>query len=202
VAVALLAVLIPVGLMAGLSYAGWQLDRTLPWAGLPLLAGAAGLAGLSVAAFARGAAERALVLAVLASALVSPAVFGLVQPALPALKVSPRLAAIRDGLACPHPRVASLGYREPSLVFLIGTDLAMLNSGAEAVDFLRAGGCRLVLVEGRFAPDFEAAEAAEAAKTAKTAKASGVAPVVAGQVSGFNINGGRRVDLTAYGVSP
>ena len=197
VAVALLAVLIPVGLMAGLSYAGWQLDRTLPWAGLPLLAGAAGLAGLSVAAFARGAAERALVLAVLASALVSPAVFGLVQPALPALKVSPRLAAIRDGLACPHPRVASLGYREPSLVFLIGTDLAMLNSGAEAVDFLRAGGCRLVFVEGRFAPDFEAA-----AEAAKTAKASGVAPAVAGQVSGFNINGGRRVDLTAYGVSP
>jgi 4-amino-4-deoxy-L-arabinose transferase-like glycosyltransferase len=191
VAVALLVVLIPVGLMAGLSFAGWQLDRALPWAGLPLLAGAAGLAGLSVAAFARGAAERALVLAIVASALVSPAVFGLVQPALPALKVSPRLAAIRDGLACPHPQVASLGYREPSLVFLIGTDLAMLNSGTEAVEFLRAGGCRLVFVEGRFAPDFAAA-----------AQRADLPPNVVGQVSGFNINGGRRVDLTAYGVSP
>ncbi|KAB1070490.1 ArnT family glycosyltransferase [Methylobacterium planeticum] len=191
VAVALLAVLIPLGLMAGLSYAGWQLDGRLPWAGLPPLAGAAGLAGLAVLAFARARAERALVLAVLASALVSPAVFGLVQPALPALKVSPRLAALRDGLACPHPQVASLGYREPSLVFLIGTDLAMLNSGAEAIDFLRAGGCRLVFVEGRFAPEFAAA-----------AGAAGLAPPAAGRVSGFNINGGRRVDLTAYGVSP
>ena len=77
-------------------------------------------------------------LAIAASVLLSGAVFGLTQPVLQSLKVSPRLAALRDALPCEAPRVASLGLREPSLVFTIGTDLAMLNSGAEAVAFLRA----------------------------------------------------------------
>ncbi|WP_336489947.1 ArnT family glycosyltransferase [Methylobacterium nigriterrae] len=190
-AVAALVVLIPAGLTLALAYAGWQLDRTLPWAALPLLAASACVAGLAWLAFARGNPERALATAILAAALLTPGVLGLAQAALPALKVSPRLAAIRDGLACPDPRVASLGYREPSLVFLIGTDLATPNSGPEAVDFLNAGGCRLVFVEERFAPDFKAAVGAAAP-----------APSVAGRVLGFNINGGRRVDLTAYAVIP
>jgi hypothetical protein len=141
--------------------------------------------------------------------LLSPAVFGLTQPVMAALKVSPRLAAIRDALPCPHPRVASLGYREPSFVFLIGTDLAMLGTGTEAVDFLKgpdspksdgsreisgspAGeACRLVYVEGRFAAEFAAA-----------AGAAGLVPNRVGTVSGFNINGGRRVDLSAYATTP
>jgi len=99
--------------------------------------------------------------------------------------------------------VASLGYREPSFVFLIGTDLAMLGTGTEAVEFLKGpkspngegprpgDGCRLVYVEGRFAAEFAAAAAA-----------AGLVPNRVGTVSGFNINGGRRVDLSAYAVTP
>ena len=82
------------------------------------------------------------------------------------------------GAPCPRPAVASLGYREPSFVFLIGTDLAMLGTGTEAVEFLKGSkspngasspngegprpgdGCRLVYVEGRFAAEFAAAAAA------------------------------------------
>jgi hypothetical protein len=161
------------------------------------------VAALSWHAFARGLPERALGLGILAAMLLSPAVFGLTQPVMAALKVSPRLAAIRDGLPCPRPAVASLGYREPSFVFLIGTDLAMLGTGTEAVDFLKgpdslkspgspAGeACRLVYVEGRFAAEFAAA-----------ARAAGLAPNRVGTVSGFNINGGRRVDLSAYAATP
>lgn len=189
--VALLVPFIPVGLTLGLAYAAWTFDRTLPWAGLPLLVASCAVAILAWLALVRGRAERGLVLAILASALLSPAVFGLTQPALPALKVSPRLAAIRDALLCRPTAVASLGYREPSLVFLIGTDLAMLNSGAEAVGFLGQGGCRLVFVEGRYLPEFEAAS-----------KAAGTPPASVGHVTGFNINGGRKVDLQAYAVSP
>ena len=185
--VAGLVVLIPVGITIGLCVAGWQLDRAIPWTGLPLLIAASTVAGLAWAAFARGAVEGALAAAVAASALIAPAVFGLGQTALPALKVSPRLAAIRDALPCESPRTMSLGYREPSLVFLIGTDLAMANSGREAVNFLRAGGCRLVFVEGRFAEQFAVAVAR-----------TGLHPAAVGQVSGFNINNGRRADLSAY----
>ncbi|MEE7475845.1 glycosyltransferase family 39 protein [Methylobacterium hispanicum] len=189
-AVGFLAVAIPVGLAVGLPLAGWQLDRQVPWAALPLLAGAVGLALAAWFAFRAHRSERALVLGVLASLLVSPALFGLGQREIPALKVSPRLAAIRDALPCASPRVASLGYREPSLVFLVGTDLATPPTGREASDFLHAGGCRLVFVEARQAAEFAAAEAGR----------TGARQV--GAVSGFNINGGRRVGLAAYAVVP
>ncbi|MCP1550007.1 MULTISPECIES: ArnT family glycosyltransferase [Methylorubrum] len=191
--VAGLVVLIPVGLTLALSLAAWRLDGVLPLAALPLLLVACALAGLAWAAFARGAGEGAregaLVLAVAASVVLSGAVFGLTQPVLQSLKVSPRLAAIRDALPCEAPRVASLGLREPSLVFTVGTDLAMLNSGAEAIAFLREGGCRLVLVEDRFAAEFAAVEGGQPFRPA-------------GRVTGFNINGGKPVGVSAYAALP
>ena len=190
-AVAGLVVLIPVGLTLGLTWVAWSFDRTVPWAGLPGLVVACAVAVLSWRAFGRGLPERALLLAILAAGLLSPAVFGLTQPDLQALKVSPRLAAIRDALPCDTPKVASLGYREPSLVFLVGTDLATPSTAQEAAAFLGAGGCRLVFVDSRSAAAFDGALAAGT-----------VLPRVVGQVSGFNINGGRRVDLSAYAVIP
>jgi 4-amino-4-deoxy-L-arabinose transferase-like glycosyltransferase len=190
-AVAGLVVLIPVGLTLGLTWAAWSLDRTVPWAGLAGLVAACAVAVLSWRAFGRARPERALLLAILAACLLSPAVLGLTQPDLPALKVSPRLAAIRDTLPCADPKVASLGYREPSLVFLVGTDLATPSTATEAAAFLGAGGCRLVFVDSRSAAAFDAAIAAGT-----------ILPRVVGQVSGFNINGGRRLDLSAYAVIP
>ncbi|MDV2982944.1 UNVERIFIED_CONTAM: glycosyltransferase family 39 protein [Methylobacteriaceae bacterium AG10] len=191
--VAGLVVLIPVGLTLGLSLAAWRLDHALPLAALPLLLAACALAALAWAAFARGAGqgagEAALTLGVAASVVLSGAVFGLTQPVLQSLKVSPRLAAIRDALPCEKPQVASLGLREPSLVFTVGTDLAMLNSGAEAAAFLREGGCRLVLVEDRFAAAFAAAEGAQPREAV-------------GRVTGFNINGGKPVGVSAYAALP
>ena len=191
--VAGLVVLIPVGLTLGLSLAAWRLDHALPLAALPLLLAACALAALAWAAFARGAGqgagEAALTLGVAASVVLSGAVFGLTQPVLQSLKVSPRLAAIRDALPCEKPQVASLGLREPSLVFTVGTDLAMLNSGAEAAAFLREGGCRLVLVEDRFAAAFAAAEGGQPREAV-------------GRVTGFNINGGKPVGVSAYAALP
>ncbi|KMO12302.1 ArnT family glycosyltransferase [Methylobacterium platani] len=187
--VALLVPFIPAGLTVGLCVAAWRLDGVIPWAGLPLLLAASAVAFLAWRAFVDGWPERALAVAVLAGGLLGPAVFGLTQPALAALKVSPRLAAVRDALPCPSPKVATLGYREPSLVFLIGTDLAMLDSAEEAAAFLTAGGCRLVYVEDRFAKAFADAEA-------------GAAPRPVGRVTGFNINGGKPVGLSAYAVMP
>lgn len=187
--VAGLVVLIPAGLTIGLSLAAWRLDHALPLAALPLLLASCALAAFSWSAFTRRAGEGALALGVAASVLLSGAVFGLTQPVLASLKVSPRLAALRDALPCGSPQVASLGYREPSLVFTIGTDLVMLNSGEEAAAFLRQGGCRLVLVEDRFAAAFAAAQGGRT-----------IAP--AGRVDGFNINGGKPVGVSAYAALP
>ena len=44
--------------------------------------------------------------------------------------------------------VAAAGYQEPSLVFLLGTDVAMVD-GTDAAEFLLPGGCRFALVEAR-----------------------------------------------------
>ncbi|MDF2598330.1 MAG: cell Wall and Capsule [Methylobacterium brachiatum] len=191
-ATALLVPAIPIGLMLGLCLAGWRLDgHTLPWAALPLLAAACAVAVLAWMAFAGGRPERALVLGIFASCLLGPAVLGVAQRSLPALKVSPRLAALRDRMACPNPQVASLGYREPSLVFLTGTDLALPPDGAAAKQFLEAGGCRLLFVEARDRDDFNAAWPV----------ARG-APAPLAEVEGFNLNTGRRVFVTAYAVAP
>ncbi|GJD83640.1 hypothetical protein HPGCJGGD_1510 [Methylobacterium haplocladii] len=70
-------------------------------------------------------------------------------------------------------------------MFLIGTNLATPSTGAEAAAFLRAGGCRLVFVESRYAQDFATATA-------------GLDATRVGVVSGFNINTGRRTELSAY----
>ena len=90
-------------------------------------------------------------------------------------------------MPCESPQVATLGYREPSLVFLTGTNLDMVETGAEAAAFLRSGGCRVVFVEKRFEGEFRAEN--ERLKQQ---------PVLSTRVQGFNINSGRRVDIAAY----
>lgn len=186
---ALLMPLIPVGLTAGLLAAAWWLDRTVPYAGLPVLVLASAASIAAWLLFARGEVVRAALTNVMAAAILAFGVFGLTQPVLRSLKLSPRLAEVVHGVGCPDPAVGTLGYREPSLVFLVGTGLVMLDSASEAAHFLEQGGCRIIFVERRFEPDFRAALAR-----------AGTQPSLSTRVAGFNINGGRRVDIAAYVV--
>jgi 4-amino-4-deoxy-L-arabinose transferase-like glycosyltransferase len=183
--------LAPIGLTVALLAGFWTLDRSLPFIGLPVLLAACLTSILAWRAFAGGAVEGAALVGVAAATLLSLGVFGLTQPDLHALKVSPRLAVLAREAGCDAPRIATFGYREPSLVFLLGTDLAMPENGAEAARFLGAGGCRLAFVERRREPDFQAA-----------VERGGLSPILLTRVEGFNINGGRRVDIGAYAVRP
>jgi hypothetical protein len=81
----------------------------------------------------------------------------------------------------------TLGYREPSLVFLTGTDLAMAPDGAAAAAFLKEPGCRIAFIENRFAADFQAA-LSQAAQT----------PRLMTTLRGFNMNGGRRLEIAVF----
>ena len=83
--------------------------------------------------------------------------------------------------------MATLGYREPGLVFLTSTNLEMLETGEEAAAFLNQGGCRLVFVEKRFE---------EAFRTENLRL--GQQPALSTRVTCFNINSGRRLDIGAY----
>ena len=102
--------------------------------------------------------------------------------------LSPRMAAAAEAHAdCPAPRLASAGYREPSLVVLTRTD-TLLTDGAGAAAFLAQGGCRLAFVDA--APGRRGRPAEEAAFLAELAARGLVAEQLA-MVEGRNMNGGR-----------
>jgi 4-amino-4-deoxy-L-arabinose transferase-like glycosyltransferase len=183
-AVAALIALIPLVMLVAVPAANWTLDRTLPFIALPFLAAGAALALWAMRALWAGAYEAGLWRGVLASLVMSLGVYGFANTSMRALKLSPRLAEAVASSACRNPQVISAGYREPSLVFLVGTELDM-GDGAEAARFLNQPGCRIAFVTQREQAGFEA----EAARI-------GLTPRLVTRISGFNINGGRRLDIS------
>ena len=101
------------------------------------LVGGCGL--LCVVAFVRAQVLKSVWASFAAAVLLSIGVFGLGQLDLRSLKLSPRMAEVAHNLACANPRIGTLGYREPSLVFLVGTDLEMLESGVRGVGLPETG---------------------------------------------------------------
>ena len=178
--------LIPLGFTVGLAYGALKLDNVVPVAGIAVMLAASAVSCASWLFFARGQVTRAALVGVAAAPLLSAGVFGLVQPALRSLKLSPRLAVAAEAVGCPGAPVATLGYREPSLVFLAGTGLDMVAKGEEAAAFLSQPGCRVLFVDSRFEPAFLQALGDRSTRE----------PVA--RITGFNINGGRRTDIGVY----
>lgn len=186
--------LIPIGLTAAIALAAWRLDGVVATAALAAMIAAAAIALFAWYLFVKGAVTRAALTGIGSAAVMGAAVFGLAQPALQSLKLSPRLAAAIRAAPCPGPSVATLGYREPSLVFLVGTGLDMVETPAEAAEFLAAPAgatCRVLIVDRRFEPGFRTA-----------LETRGARPEQLARVSGFNINGGRRAELGLWLVRP
>ncbi len=86
--------------------------------------------------------------------------------------------------------LGSVGYAEPSLMFLGGTDTRFLNTAQQGAQFMSRGG-RVLLVEGRSEPAFLAAASALGEHLARFAT-----------VAGFNYSNGRRVHLNFYRTVP
>ena len=187
----LLIPFIPIGLTIGLTAANWWLDGVVPFRGLPAMLGAIVISVMAWRLFVKNRVSQAALLSIFASPLLALGVFGFAQLDLRSLKLSPRLAETVQTVPCENPVVATLGYREPSLVFLLGTNLEMLETGEQAASFLQGGGCRLVFVEQRFDADFR-----------RETVRGNIQPILATRVSGFNINGGKRLDIGAYAVAP
>lgn len=186
-ATAMLVFLTPLALTVVILYGNWALDATLPYPALPLLLPALLVAWRAVAAFRRADLDGALWRGVLASLLLGASVYGLAADSLRSLKLSPRLAETAAAIGCLDPQIVTVGYREPSLVFLTGTGLAMAPDGAAAAAFLKERGCRIAFVEQRFAPGFETALAQISP-----------APRLVATLRGFNLNGGRRLAIAVY----
>ena len=182
------------GLVLGLAVGGQ--DRL--WS---LGAGAMALAGIAIAlalalawtarsCFAASQLRAAGVAAALAGIPVYAFVYGeLLTPGVAApLAVSPRLAAAaRDALGgdCPAPLYATVGDREPSLMFATNGKLLMTDA-AGAARFVGDGTCRVAFVDGRDEAAFKAA-------------LDPGAPVrEATRVTGIAINGGAKLDIGVY----
>lgn len=178
---------IPVGLTIGLSAVNWSFDGTLPFRALPALVAASVIAVYAWWLFLRNRMLSCLWAGFVSSIFLAIGVFGFAQLDLRSLKISDKLAEAARDVSGNKASIGTVGYREPSLVFLAGTDLKMLDTGAEASDFLRERECAVVFVDSRFEADFRARN-----------ERTGFQPALSTRVSGFNINSGKRVDIGVY----
>jgi 4-amino-4-deoxy-L-arabinose transferase-like glycosyltransferase len=187
--VALLVPLLALALPIAILGAGWMFDHVVVWRLLPIGVVAVVLASLAWSRFGRGEHEAGVVLSALASLSLFWAIGWAAIPAVSSIWPAPRLMEVARRAACPNPHFASLGYREPSLVFLAGTDLKMLSDATEAAAFLVDAGaeCRIAFVDEHFEPAFTAALGASAAKT-----------TLLGHAHGVNLNGNKPVDMAVY----
>ena len=131
-------------------------------------------------------AERSLLRASAASILLAIAIYGVIIPSLTRVFPSAMLAAIIRESGCDKPVVASAGYQEPSVVFLLGTQ-TQLTDGSSAADFLSRGPCRFALVEARHARSF-----------AQRAEAIGLRYTRGPSIDGINISGGRELVIAIF----
>ena len=135
-------------------------------------------------------AEQSLLRATAASVLLAFAVFGVVIPGLEAAFPAPALARVLRESGCPQPVAAAVGYHEPSLVFLAGTQ-TRLTDAAGAAEFLAGGECRFALVEQHFERSF-----------ATNAEAIGLRYSQGPRIEAFNISNGRSVTLAVFRSEP
>ncbi len=150
----------------------------LPFLALPFLLIAAGLGIAGALALARaGRPVRGFVLALFASLALTIAAYPYGLPMLKAFNLSPRLAEAARASGCAGPAFATVGYREPSLVFLTDTKLLMTDASGAASFIDRDGvGCRIAFIEKNFEADFRAALQGKAA------------PALLTRVRGVNLN--------------
>jgi 4-amino-4-deoxy-L-arabinose transferase-like glycosyltransferase len=128
--------------------------------------------------------------ALMATPLLIWAVIGFELPALPAVWIAPRVEAILRA-QWPHGvTFAAAGFAEPSLVFLCGTDTALLAKGEDAAHFLTGPPPRAVLVDLH-----------ELAAFTATARQLGLTPQPIAEIGGYNYSRGRRVRLQLFGKS-
>jgi 4-amino-4-deoxy-L-arabinose transferase-like glycosyltransferase len=131
-------------------------------------------------------AERSLLNAVIAAALMAAGTYGVVLPRLTTMFPSQEVARALRNVTCVGPKAAAAGFHEPSLVFMTDTS-TLLTDGSGAADFLAQGSCRFALVEQRSERSF-----------VQRAEAIGLrynAPV---RVEGYNISQGRPVSIAIF----
>lgn len=163
----------------------WSLPQVL--AGVALVI----MVGLTVLILPRDKVASAIMLT-LASLIFINATIGDTVPKLNKVWLSRDVvAALDEGVGCPNPRLITVGYGEPSLVFLAGTATRVINDGAAAADALVAETCAAALVDFKHRDEFLAALSSRGAK-----------PVEVRGFLGVNTGKGKEAALTLYTRAP
>jgi 4-amino-4-deoxy-L-arabinose transferase-like glycosyltransferase len=194
-----------------LSRSRWLTPGIVWWFIFPLVLGIAGVIclivvghqfGLMAWAFAGGAmvlglvawrlyevdgAEESLLRGIAAALLLGFALFGVIVPSLETVFPSPVLARILRDSGCPRPVLAAtVGYHEPSLVFLAGT-ATRLTEVAGAAEFLAGGECRFAFIEARQERSFAA-----------HAEAVGLRYSPGPRIEAINISNGQAITMVVF----
>ncbi|MEM8852681.1 MAG: glycosyltransferase family 39 protein [Pseudomonadota bacterium] len=187
----LMILAVPLGVVVAIPIGFVLFETPIPWIAVAVaaLAAIAGLAGgLALIKGAPALAARVVAPTVAAAAIAQSAVWGLALPALEPVWVSPRLVAtVQDLSPCEDPRVVSIGFNEPSMIFLSATDTAL--EAPEPALTIAAQECAIIASRQYWVEELEAA-----------AKARGLPLVAVGTVEGFNISKGHWLNLNLYTV--
>lgn len=190
--------LIPAGLFAiGLPIAvaalPWVVERRIDW--VPMLAAPVIIAGFLAGMWlVRRDRTWAGVVATLAAAfLLYGVTYQRVFPELDQVWLSRQVAlAVRSAKPCDDTILATAGYTEPSLVFMVGTETRLFGGGDSAARHLLANpSCGLALVESRQEDSFQ-----------RILTRTGRQTISLAAMAGFNYSRGGRQALTLYALQP
>ena len=179
-------ILLPLLVLSAIAFGSWWLGDAFPLVAVLLLLLALWPAFEAARALGFGYVGQMGVYAALSSCLIAFAVYQAGAPVLQSIRMSGRMAEAFQAGPCKDGEWATTGYAEPSLIFLTRTNLHLVSAEGMA-DFLQGAGCRMGFVAQNQKPIFE---------QAMQAKGMELKPVR--DISGFNINGGKRLTVSLY----
>lgn len=186
-----LAILVSLAFAVALLIAPYELMGAVPTGAVIAATSILVIAALSVGLIGKQWGRAAFSIAILSN-VVHVGVFGLALPNLTPMWLSPRIEQVFVQVKpCDGSILATAGYNEPSMVFLVGTHTRLGNGETVAAHLISDPACAVGMVSsGR----------EEAAFLAAMAKA-GLTPRSLDKVSGFNYSRGKPVTLRFYGLS-
>jgi 4-amino-4-deoxy-L-arabinose transferase-like glycosyltransferase len=159
---------------------------SLPAAALVLTAGWLGLAGPERQSVRRLTLAAGTAIAGLAL------IFAVILPSLSTIWLSPRIAeAVRANRPCETSVLASVGYSEPSLVFLAGTNTVLTDMDGALAHLLSDPACAVALVPRGRARDLY-----------EPLRSRGYAGVVLASTGGLNYSSGDRLEMVLLRIAP
>lgn len=186
----LIALWVLLGLVLGalLLLGTTMLEHRLDPIGLLPLVGAVILVVVGVAASWRGDVRYAALLAIAGTVLMWPAIFGRLLPGLDSVWLSRSVAQViaQQDTGPTRPPVAAVGYHEPSLVFLLGTN-TLLTSADGAARHLAATPNAMAVIAERDERAFQ-----------QTIGELGIRVLRVATVRGYNTARGRQESLRIY----